>query len=153
MTAKRLLVCFALLSLLTAACVKVRPSAYQIALQRYYKGLLAGSSEAELRSGIQGLSADLKKDAADPGLHILRTSARLELLRLEAQSTPPAFNATDATDFFQDLRQTQSVLDQTTAPLWLRATVPTIFGAAFLLREMRPPPNFTQTARQRIGCP
>src|SRR5262249_61655358 len=116
-----------------------------------YRGLLAGSGESELRASIQGLTEDLKKDAADPGLHVLRTSARLEVLRLGAQATPPTFNAADASDFFQDLRQTQSVLDQTlSAPLWMRARVPSMFGDALLLLAIGISDSPNEAAEMRV---
>jgi hypothetical protein len=127
--------CPALLSLLVIGCVKVRPSPYQLALERYYRGMLRGSTATELRAGIDGLTEDLRKDAADPGLHMLRTTARLELLRLGAQASPPTFDSKAAAAFFEDLRQTQSLLDQVgDAPLWMRTRIPTMFGDALLLQ-------------------
>jgi hypothetical protein len=143
--------CLALLALVADGCAKVQPSAYQVALQRYYRGMLAGGTAVELRAGIDGVTEDLKRNAADPGLHMLRTSARLELLRLGAQGKPPAFDAKDAAAFFEDLRRTQSVLDQTgSAPLWMRARIPTMFGDALLLQAIALSDSGEEPAEARI---
>lgn len=129
-------------------CVKVRPSPYQIALARYYHGLLDGASETTVNAVILDLTEDLKKNPADSGLLLLRTSARLESIRLGFQKDQ-AFHGDRAQAFFEDLRLLQTLLEKPgDRPAWLAPRVQTMFGDAVLL-QTQALPGQTQAAAVR----
>jgi hypothetical protein len=127
------LTCLVALVLLTAGCPKVRPGAYQLGVQAYYKALLSETTEESLRAAIASLNRHLEKNPADAGMLALRASGHLDLLRLSVQRPGGAWNTAYAAELFRDLRLLEALTDQQPAPPWLRPRLHTTAGDAFLL--------------------
>jgi hypothetical protein len=123
----------AALVLLTAGCPKVRPGAYQLGVQAYYKALLNETTEESLRAAIAGLNRHLEKNPADAGMLALRASGYLDLLRLSVQRPGGGWNTAYAAELFRDLRLLEALTDQQPVPPWLRPRLHTMAGDAFLL--------------------
>ncbi len=127
------LICLVAVVLLTAGCPKVRPGAYQLGVQAYYKALLNETTEESLRAAIASLNRHLEKNPADAGMLALRASGHLDLLRLSVQRPGGAWNTAYAAELFRDLRLLEALTDQQPAPPWLRPRLHTMAGDAFLL--------------------
>ncbi len=126
-------VCLAAVVLVTAGCPKVRPGAYQLGVQAYYKALLNETTEESLRAAIANLNRHLEKNPADAGMLALRASGHLDLLRLSVQRPGGAWNTAYAAELFRDLRLLEALTDQHPVPAWLRPRLHTMAGDAFLL--------------------
>lgn len=119
--------------ILASGCPKIKPGAYQLGLQAYYRALLGETSEESLQAAIAALNRHLEKNPSDAGMLALRASGHLDLLRLSLQRPGGVWNRNYAARLFQDLRLLQALSEQQGVPTWLRPRLHTMAGDAFLL--------------------